>query len=103
MRTALVFGLALASLTLATDPAAATFGCTVVGSDDGFAALYEDHDERSKAIRKVPDGDMVSVIDYPTKPAPDGWTAVKHDENGSNHWGAGTFGWMLSRQLEDCG
>lgn len=96
-------GLFVILLAAAGRPAWATFGCPVIGGDDGFALLHAEPSDEATVIRKVPDEAMVSLIDYPPTPAPDGWAAVKHDENGSDRWGIGTFGWMRRDDLGECG
>ena len=103
MKSFALLALVLAAILLFGRPAGATFGCTVIGGKDGFALLHADPDDNARVIRKVPHDAMVSLIDHPPKPAPKGWSAVKHDKKGNARWGVGTFGWMHQRDLNECG
>jgi len=97
---AIVLALPLAGLSA---PAKATFSCTVGETPEGYAALYAEPSTTSAVIRRIEDGDLVSLIDPVETPAPEDWAAVAHAPDGDPTWGAGDRGWMLKRYLQDCG
>ena len=98
-------GICFSVLVLSALPAQATVGCDVGPTLRGFAYLYEKPSSTSRRIRKIPDGEMVSLwLDNVPSPS-QSWTAVAHDPNGSRRHGVGDSGWMLVWDLdtETCG
>lgn len=93
----------VAAASFRPQPALATFGCTIGDTPVGHAVLYSTPDPSSKAIRNLPDGTMVSLLDDVPAPATGEWAAVSHAPDGNPTWGAGDRGWVLSRYLTDCG
>jgi len=86
-------------------PAYATAGCDVGPTLRGFAYLYEKPSTTSRKIRKIRDGEMVSLwLDNVASPSRS-WTAVSHDPKGSRRHGVGDRGWMLVWDLhtDTCG
>ena len=101
LRAAVVFTL----LAVLAKPAQATAGCDVGPTLRGFAYLYSEPRTTSRIIRKIPDGEMVSLwLDNVPSPSR-AWTAVAHDPKGSRRHGVGDTGWMLVWDLdtETCG
>ena len=103
MRPFALLILAFTLAAIAPRPAAATFSCTIIGGKDGHVPLYAEPDDDARVIRDIPNDAVVSLIDYPPKPAPKGWLAVMHNEEVDGQWGTGTLGWMHDRHLSDCG
>ena len=82
--------------------AGATFGCTVGPTKRGYSELFSRPDLTSKIIRKIRDGDGVSMMDYVKGNSKD-WPAVTHATDGNRWHGAGDPGWMRKHDLKDCG
>ena len=92
----------IVDLVLTSGPAAATFGCTVGPTSRGYGELFAAPDLGAEVLRKVPDGDMVSLIDDDDA-QPEGWAAIAHARNGSAWHGEGLRGWMRTGELSECG
>ena len=92
----------VAAASLVPSVANASFGCTVGPTARGYSELYQAPKDGAAVLRRIADGEMVSIVTAPTKP-PAGWAAVTHAKNGSRQHGDGDFGWMRAADLKDCG
>ncbi|MGE3246349.1 MAG: hypothetical protein AB7F96_07905 [Beijerinckiaceae bacterium] len=95
--------LALAVFLCFSSAAHATAWCEVAGAPVSGAAMRQAPAPKSKTVRLIKHGEMVSLLENDAEKRPKGWSRIAHSAKQESVWGSGERGWIETRFLKDCG